>query len=116
MKIIASTLAMLLMTTILSSCNKQHHQAAVQTAKRYHLKGKVVSIDQQGKMANIDAQAIPGFMGAMMMPYPVKPPDALNKLSPGDTIAADVVDGGDSYWLENVVVTGHSPPAGGSER
>jgi protein SCO1/2 len=94
-----------------AACNHASQQSASPSpaAKRYHLKGKVVAIDKQAKMANIDAEAIPDFMGAMTMPYQIKPEDELNKLSPGDAITADVVDSDDSYWLENVVVTGHSP-------
>ncbi len=76
-------------------------------AKRYHLKGKVVSIDKRGNMANIDGEDIPGFMGAMTMPYVVKPASELDKLAPGDAITADVVVQGDSSWIENMTVTAH---------
>jgi protein SCO1 len=77
-------------------------------AKRYHLKGKVISIDKQSKMANIDSEAIPDFMDAMTMPYQVKPETELDKLKPGDVITADVVVQDEKAWLENVNVTGHS--------
>ena len=79
-------------------------------AKRYHLKGKVVSVDKRANMVNVDGEDIPGFIGAMTMPYTAKPASGLDKLAPGDAITADVVvqdDNGNS-WLENVVVTGHS--------
>jgi protein SCO1 len=78
------------------------------SAKRYHLKGKVVSIDQKSKMANIDSEAIPDFMDAMTMPYQVKPETDLDKLKPGDAITADVVVQDEKAWLENIVVTGHA--------
>ena len=77
-------------------------------AKRYRFQGKVVSIDRRAKMADIDGEAIPGFMEAMTMPYQVKPADELNQLSAGDTITADVVVQNDDAWLENILVTGHS--------
>jgi protein SCO1 len=77
-------------------------------AKRYHLKGKVISIDKQGKMANIDSEAIPGFMDAMTMPYTVKPEGELDQLKPGDAITGDVVVQDERAWLENVVVTTHA--------
>jgi len=82
------------------------------SAKRYHLKGKVISIDKRANMANIDGEEIPGFMGAMVMPYVVKPASELDKLSPGDAITADVVVQGDDSWIENVAVTTHgaTPP------
>ena len=79
------------------------------SAKRYHLKGKVVSIDQKSKMANIDSEAIPDFMDAMTMPYNVNPESDLDKLKPGDAITADVVVQDEKAWLENIAVTGQAP-------
>jgi Cu/Ag efflux protein CusF len=106
---------LVMLTTV--SCNKDSAQPTVTiprpvspVAKRYHLKGKVVSVDRQAKMVNVDAEAIPDFMGAMTMPYTVKPETELDKLSPGDAITADVVAQDDKYWLENITVTGHSAP------
>jgi protein SCO1/2 len=81
-------------------------------AKRYSLKGKVLSVDNAAASANIAGEAIPGFMDAMIMPYTVKPPATINQLQPGDSISADVVVDSDKYWLENVKVTAHSDPAG----
>lgn len=83
--------------------------AETKSAKRYHLKGKVVSIDKPGKMANIDSEAIPDFMSAMTMPYTVKPEGELDQLKPGEAITADVVVQDESAWLENVVVTTPTP-------
>lgn len=98
-----------------AACNKSSPQPAVTTppqvttnAKHYALKGKVVSIDKRAKMANIDAEAVPGFMDAMTMPYPVKPESELDKLQPGDLITGDIVVQNDDSWLENVVVSGHA--------
>jgi protein SCO1 len=79
-----------------------------QGSQRYHLKGKVVSIDKRANMATIEGEDIPGFMGAMVMPYVVKPSSELDKLSPGDAITADVVVQGDNSWIEKVTVASHS--------
>lgn len=81
--------------------------------KRYHLTGRVVSVDKQAHVLNLDSEAIPGFMGAMTMPYNVKPESLLDKLSPGDAITADVVIQGDDSWLENISVNSHTtaPPS-----
>jgi len=79
--------------------------------KRYALKGKVISIDKQAAKANINNEPIPGFMDPMVMTYPIKPSATLEQLQPGDSITADVVVDPDKYWLENVKITGHSPPA-----
>ena len=86
---------------------------ATPQAKRYHLKGKVVSVDKQSKMLNVDGEDIPDFMPAMTMPYEVKPETELDKLKSGDAITADVVVQDEKGWLENIVVTGHSTPAPG---
>jgi protein SCO1/2 len=102
----------ILMLAASLACNKapdQQSNVQASAAKRYHLKGKVVSIDRPSRMAMIDSEAIPGFMDAMTMPYQVKPETELDKLKPGDAITADVVVQGDNGWLENIVVTEHAP-------
>lgn len=95
------------------ACNKSSQPAPrasseTTSAKHYHLKGKVVSIDKQGKMLNVDSEAIPGFMDAMIMPYRVKPESELDKLHPGDVITADLISQDDNAWLENITVAAHS--------
>ena len=80
-------------------------------AKRYALKGKVISVDKSAGTANIDNEPIAGFMDAMIMSYPFRPATALDQLQPGDSITADVVlEEPGKYWLENVKVVGHSTP------
>jgi len=107
--------AQLLLSLTLGACNQASNQPTVKIppqvtagAKRYHLQGKVVSVDKRANMLNVDGEAIPSFMGAMTMPYNVKPATELDKLSPGEAITADVVVQGDNSWLENIAVTGHS--------
>ena len=50
-------------------------------------------------------------MGAMTMPYKLKPESELEKLKPGDPVTADVVVQDENYWLENVVVPQNAPAA-----
>ena len=112
MKIIHALSVLVLVSAL--ACNnapKQSTQQA-QSARRYHLNGKVVSVDKQAHMLNVDGEAISGFMSAMTMPYKVKPESQLDKLTPGDAITADVVVQDDNAWLENISVTSHSaaPP------
>lgn len=74
-------------------------------AKIYHLHGKVLSIDQANSSLMIDGDEIPGFMGAMAMPYPVRNKDEMSKVTPGDEITADIiVPEGDSPYIQNIVV------------
>jgi protein SCO1 len=93
------------------ACNRSSQVGASghSSAKRYALKGKIISIDKQAGTANIDNEPISGFMDSMVMPYTIKPAAVLDQLQPGDSIAADVVVEPDKYWLENVKVTAHSP-------
>lgn len=94
-----------------AGCKKSEQAPAGQEqAKRYHLVGKVVSIDQQQATLNVDGQEIPGFMAAMTMPYPVRDAKSLSSLNPGDEITADVVVTNDGAYLENIVVTKKAPP------
>ena len=99
-----------------AGCNRSEPQtsaATAQSAKRYSLKGKVISVDKNAGTANIDNEPIAGFMDAMIMPYTFKPPTQIDQ-QPGDSITAEVVvEEPGKYWLENVKVIGHSEaPAG----
>jgi protein SCO1 len=100
----------------LVGCSKPAQQPAAQQSqaqqqaknvKRYKLVGKIVSIDASQKALNVDGQDIPGFMAAMVMPYPVLHASQLSGLEAGDEITADVVVNEDdsSAHLENIVVT-----------
>jgi len=83
--------------------------------QRYHLDGRVVSVEPAKQQVVVDAGDIPGFMAAMTMGYSVKNPNLLSQLSPEDKIKADVVVDGRDVYLENIVVVkkadGAKPPA-----
>ncbi|MBZ5502774.1 MAG: SCO family protein [Acidobacteriia bacterium] len=86
-----------------AGCKKQEQEQ--EQVRRYHLKGKIVSIDMQQGLATINHENIPGFMDAMTMPYPVRDAHLLQGLGPGDEITADVVVSSDGAYIENIVVT-----------
>ena len=98
------------LSVVLAACSKPAPTAqsapAEAQAKRFHLVGKIVSIDAANNSLTIDHQAIPGFMDAMTMAYSVRSAQALTGLGPGDEITADVVvpDVGNAY-IENIMVT-----------
>ena len=113
------TLAALLCVSVLG-CGSQG-QAPAQSPtqskeRRFQLKGTVVAVDPSQKQVTVDHEAIPGFMGAMTMPYPLLEAKTLSQLTPGDLITADVVVTDDGVHLENVVVVkksdGKSPKGG----
>jgi protein SCO1/2 len=87
----------------LAACKKQAQEDA--NVKRFHLVGKVVAVDARGSSVVVDHQAIPGFMDAMTMAYPVRDVRILAPLNVGDEITADVVVASDGAYLENIVVT-----------
>ena len=72
--------------------------------QRYHLAGRVVSVETAKQQVVVDAGDIPGFMMAMTMGYSVKNPNLLTPLSAEDKITADVVVNGSDVYLENIVV------------
>jgi protein SCO1/2 len=84
-------------------------QAKDTGVKRYTLTGRIVSVDKPAQSITVDGDEIPGFMAAMTMPYQVKDAGALEKLSPGDQIKAEIVVGNDEAYLENVVVVKKAP-------
>jgi len=73
-------------------------------ARRYDLRGKVVSVSKETKKVMVDHEAIPGFMAAMTMVYRVKDQHLLDNLSPGDRITAKVVSSGSEIWLDDIAV------------
>src|SRR5271163_1415766 len=75
--------------------------------KHYALHGRVVSKDVSTQQITVDNEDIPGFMPAMTMPYPVKDPQGLDTVQPGDKISADVVVK-DGYWLQHLAITDQS--------
>lgn len=82
-------------------------------AKRYPLKGKVVSVDKAAKKAKVDHEKIDGFMDKMTMDFPVRADWVWEDLMPGSEIRAElVVDSSakDPYWLENIGIVAAPNP------
>ncbi|WP_263357425.1 SCO family protein [Acidicapsa ligni] len=81
--------------------------------KTYPLRGKVVSTSSATGEVTLDAQAIPGFMEAMTMPYKLRDTRILGELHPGDIVTADVLvsQGSDaSVFVDHFVVVGLAKP------
>jgi len=79
----------------------------------YHLRGKVVSTDPSQGIVVLDHEAIPGFMGAMTMPYQLKNVNVASALHPGDTITADVLvskKSENTVLLVNIDIIGQAKP------
>lgn len=80
------------------------NQNASAEAKRYSLKGKVVSVDRAAKKATVDHEDIPGYMNAMQMEFAIRADWVWDDLTPGSDIRADLVvdNANGGYWLENL--------------
>jgi protein SCO1/2 len=81
--------------------------------KTYPLRGKIVATNSATGEVTIDAQAIPGFMEAMTMPYKVRDVRMIGELHPGDLVTADVLvsQGADAQvFVDHFVVIGLAKP------
>jgi protein SCO1 len=75
---------------------------SVKGEQLYTLKGKILSRSKSDNTLNIDHEAIPGFMEAMVMDYSVRG-TTVDKLPPdGSTITAKLHVVSDAYWLTEV--------------
>lgn len=74
---------------------------------RYHLRGLVLATSPATGQITVQHGDIPGFMPAMTMAYKLKDAAEIQKLKPGDEIAADVLVHSDSddYLLDSVTIT-----------
>jgi protein SCO1 len=96
-----ASLAVLLLA-LLTACSKKQPEFVV--AHRYTLTGTVVSVNPNAQTASIDAAAVPGFMEAMTMEYPVKSRSEFDALHPGEKIKAtlNVSASNDEYNLTDI--------------
>jgi protein SCO1 len=76
----------------------------------YQVKGIVVSSDAAKGVVTIDAEAIPGFMGAMTMPYKLAQPGVATELHTGDHVTARLRVSTDSSVLDQIDVTAQARP------
>jgi protein SCO1 len=90
---------------LVAACQKTETAPTSADAKRYPLKGKVVSVDKANKKAKIDHEAIPGFMEAMTMDFPIHEDWVFDNLTPGADVRAELVvdsSAAEPYWLEKI--------------
>jgi protein SCO1/2 len=101
---------------MLSACGSASNPSPPQAsaaAKRYPLKGKVVSVDKAAKKAKIEHEKIEGFMDAMTMDFPIHADWVWSELAPGAELKAELVvdsTAKDPYWLENIGIVAAAKP------
>jgi protein SCO1 len=117
-------LTLILFAVLFTACEKPAADTAGGAAKRYPLKGKVISINREKKTAKIDHEPVEDYMPAMEMDFPIREDWVWDDLIPGSEIRAElVVDNSakDPYWLEKIGIIatakpGQSPPPAPDER
>jgi protein SCO1 len=74
--------------------------------RRYELKGRVESLDFNGKRLTVAHEAIKGYMEAMTMSFPVADENVLRELKSGDQVQAILIDDSSTSrkWLEDIKV------------
>jgi Cu/Ag efflux protein CusF len=85
---IFSPVALLLLALALGACGRAPESAGPQ--KHYALTGKVVALNPKDHTATIDAAAIPNYMEAMTMEYPIRSKSEFEALHVGERIEATV--------------------------
>lgn len=81
--------------------------------RSFPIRGKVVSVS--GTTVELDHESVPGFMGAMTMPYQVADASVASELHPGDRLVAKIrvredPDGFHDPRLDEIVVTAQARP------
>jgi len=81
-------------------------------ARRFELKGKVVSVEADKQQITVAHEEIKDYMPSMTMPFNVKDASAFSILRPGDEINARLVVDGTRSWLEDLVIRQESVDSG----
>jgi protein SCO1/2 len=105
-------LLILFSVLVFSSCQKSptQQQSASADAKRYTLRGRVVTVDKAQKKANIAHEEVEDYMPPMTMDFPIKDEWVFDELSKDAEIRADLVVDNDGFWLENVAISAAPNP------
>jgi protein SCO1/2 len=90
------------LVSLLSACTPARNDAQ---ARRYELKGTIVSFDKGQQQVVITHEDVPGLMEGMTMGFTLREPTAYDVMRPGDHIQATLVVSGARSWLENPIIT-----------
>ena len=93
---------LLALLAISIACTKKQPEFVV--AHRYTLTGTIMSLNPKDQTASIDAAAIPNYMEAMRMDYPVASKAEFNSLRVGEKVSAtlNVSAASDEYNLTGI--------------
>ena len=100
-----SAVLALFVVLLLASCDdrgKQEKPLSVPGEKLYTLKGVIVSRDASDNAVRVNHEAIPGYMEAMTMDYPVRGATVQTLPSDNSRINARLHVTDTAYWLTDV--------------
>ena len=100
-KLFPLLLALVALGSLLGSCSTVKAPSA-SAEKRYQLSGVIQALDPKLQTATVKAAAVPGWMEAMTMDFPIRSKSDFTQLHVGDHIAATVNVRGTDYDLTNV--------------
>lgn len=95
---------------LISGCRKPGPPVASDGAKRFEIKGKVVTANKNDHKVTIQHEKIEGYMDAMTMPFTLLDDWVYSELKPGAQIQATLVVDQNRTWLENPVVSNIADP------
>jgi protein SCO1 len=104
---------LLLATALLTACQPpatdapaapDEPQAAEATL--YRVRGVIRKVKNEGRIAVIDHEEIPGYMERMVMPFHAKDGSVFAAVKPGDQVEFDYHVRETEAWVENVSVIG----------
>ncbi len=72
--------------------------------KKYALRGVVVRLQPEDRIAVVQHEKVEGWMEAMTMEFPVPDPSEFSKLKPGSHIRATVCVNDLYFWLTSITV------------
>jgi len=98
----ARTAILCVILASLTSLNCGEKNKATAGINRYQLRGQVVQLDPQGRVALIKHHKIEGWMEAMTMEFPVKDRREFQALHVGDSITATVFVRDLDYWIGEI--------------
>jgi len=84
-------------------CHKQ--AGAPVSTQKYPVRGTILQVNAPSGEISLDAEAIPGLMDAMTMPYKLADPSVMSELHAGDKIFATLLCDGDSGGCSNMRLT-----------
>jgi protein SCO1/2 len=101
--VVAVACSVLLLAAGCRRSTESREGEASASAKRYPFHGTVRDVKNGGSDLMIEHDAIPGFMGAMTMVFPVRAPAEVRAaIGVGDEIDATLVAEESRYWLEGI--------------